>query len=355
MKIADRYLLKEMLWPFVGGLAAFVVMLTGHMLFQAVEVMVDHRVSFASVLQYVSYQVPMAAAMALPVSTLLAVGLGINRLASDTELMALRVAGMSRRRLLLPGLFVGVVAMLISLLLYDSVAPWAEGQADMLIRNIAFSRRALLVRPGEFIKPGHGVTFLVDDSYADGTALTNARIFYDMPDGFPLLYSAASARFSNDTIFIDYGAFYHLTPKDDLTWGNISGLGIPLASVGTAISGASYKLEAMSFRTLLTEAAQRKEQDISGARQYIIQLHWRVAFATSCFFFALIAGPIVGAFGHRQNLVGLLATLLIVFVYYVLMLWLRMLVDAGTLPTFGVYGLNLFIGLVALVLIWRQK
>lgn len=355
MKIADRYLLKEMLWPFVGGLVAFVVMISGHMLFQAVEVMVDHRVPFAAVLRYVAYQVPMAAAMALPVSTLLAVGLGINRLASDSELLALRVAGFSRRRLLLPGICIGAVATLMSLLLYDSVAPWAEERADVLIRNIAFGRRALLVRPGEFVKPGHGVTFLVAETSAAGSELGHARIFYDMPDGFPLLYSAASARFSDDTIFIDYGAFYHLTPKDDLTWGNISGLGIPLADVGTAISGGSHRIEAMSFRALLDEAAERREQDISGSRQYIVQLYWRVAFATSCLFFALIAGPIVGAFGRSQSLVGLLATLLIVFIYYVLMLWLRMLVNAETLPACGVYFLNLFIGLIALVSIWRQK
>ena len=94
---------------------------------------------------------------------------------------------------------------------------------------------------------------------------------------------------------------------------------------------------------------------MSGYRQYLVEFDKRMALAFSCLLFALLAGPIVGAFGHTQSLVGLLATLLIVFVYYVVMLWLQMLAEAAILPTFGVWFLNVIVALIALGLLWRQR
>ncbi len=355
MKIADRYVLREMLWPFFGGLLSFVVMITGHMLFQAVEVMVEHRIPLRDVLQYLWYQVPTATVLALPVSTLLAVGLGVNRLASDRELLAMRVAGMSRWRLLQPGLYLGLLASLMSLALYHSIVPRAEASADVLIRKIAFSRRSLLVRPGQFVDAGHGVTFLVDETAGDGTTLNNIHVFYYQPDGFPIVFSAGSGRLENDDIHIDRAAFYTLTPNDDLTWGEVSDVNINLAEVGTALSPKSDKLQAMTFGQLRSEARRLEEQGAEGYRQYSVEFDWRMALAASCLVFALIAGPVVGALGHTQSLVGLLVTLLVVFVYYVLMLWLRMLAQAAVLPSSGVWLLNILLVLMGLVLLWRQR
>ncbi len=356
MKIADRYLLREMLWPFFGGLLAFIVMVTGHMLFQAVEVMVEHRVALRDVLRYLLYQVPTAAVLALPVSTLLAVGLGTNRLAADNELLAMRSAGISRFRLVLPGLYLGLLATGLSIALYHSIVPWAEGRGDVLIREIALSRRALLVRPGQFVNAGHGWVFLVDDTDPDAGALKYVRVFdHDQPDGFPVLFVAKSGRLDDTSIHFDRPMFYAITPTDEPTTGDASKGLVNLAEVSATLSPKSSKLQAMTFNQLLAEADRIQEQGMSGYRQYIVEFDKRMALAFSCLLFALLAGPIVGAFGHTQSLVGLLATLLIVFVYYVVMLWLQMLAEAAILPTFGVWFLNVLVALIALGLLWRQR
>jgi len=355
MRIADRYLLREMAWPFFGGLLAFVVMITGHMLFQAVEVMVDYRVPLQQVLRYLGYQVPSAAVLALPVSTLLAVGLSTNRLAADSELLAMRTAGMSRIRLMVPGLYLGLLATVLSLGLYHHAVPWAEGRADELIKEIAFGRRALLVRPGQFVNAGQGVVFLVDDNDPASGALSNIRVFYSQPDGFPILFSARAGRLHDAILEIDRAVFYALTPKDDPTWGEVSDISISLAEVSRAFLPTSNRLQAMSLSELRAETRRIREQDMEGWRQYLVEFDWRLALAASCTIFALLAGPIVGSLGHTQSLVGLLATLLIVFVYYVLMLWMRMLADAAVLPPEGVWLVNVLVVLIALGLLWRQK
>ncbi len=61
-------------------------------------------------------------------------------------------------------------------------------------------------------------------------------------------------------------------------------------------------------------------------------------------------------FTGGQQLAGVLVTLLVVFVYYVLMLWLRMLGDSGILqPAVSGWLLNGVIIMISGLVIWRQR
>ena len=82
MKHLDRYVLAEILVPWVVGLATFVVMITCHMLFTVVDQIVQHGVGMPSVLKFMALQVPFALTLSLPAATLLATSLALNRLAS---------------------------------------------------------------------------------------------------------------------------------------------------------------------------------------------------------------------------------------------------------------------------------
>jgi LPS export ABC transporter permease LptF len=355
MKLVDRYLLREMAWPFVGGLLAFVVMITGHMLFQAVEVMVEHRVALADVLRYLAYQVPTATVLALPVSTLLAVGLGTNRLAADSELLAMRVAGLTRRRMLLPGFCIGLAATGAALALHGNVVPWAEAKSEMLIRTIAFGQQAILVRPNEFINPGHGVVFYVHSTDPATGELRDVRVFYEQPDGFPMLIVARRAWFEDRLLSVGRSLIYTLSPKGEPTMADSSRSSIDLAEIRQAARGDANRLQAMTFGELRMQAERVREQGLAGQSQYSVELHSRLAFALSCLVFAILAVPIVNAVGHTQSLVGLLATLLIIFVYYVLMLWVRMFADQAVIPPYGVWALDIIIAGIALGFLWRQR
>lgn len=255
----------------------------------------------------------------------------------------------------MPGIYLGLLASLMSLGLYHKIVPWAEGRGDMLIREIAYSQRALAVRPQKFIDAGHGVTFFVEDVEAETDTLNNIRVFYDQPDGFPLLFSANKASLQGGQLEIKRGTFYSLSPEDDLTWGDVSATNINLAEVASVAIQESHKLQAMTLSELVVEAHKRSEQGSTGYRQYSVEFNWRLALSASCLAFALLAGLLAGAVGHSQNLVGLLVTLLTTFVYYVIMLWLRMLAESGTLPTYGVWSLNGLIIFVSLIFLWRRR
>ena len=176
MRIADRYVLGEALGPFAVALGAFIVLITGHMLFQVVEVIVEHGVPLPSVLRFVALQVPQAAVMALPVATLMGCSLAVNRLASDHEIVAMRSGGLSLARMMLPMWGLGLVASLGTLAMSEEAVPWSRAQAEGLIRDMVLRRQSLAFEPGQFTDTGQGLEVYVGDRNAEDGELRDVMI-----------------------------------------------------------------------------------------------------------------------------------------------------------------------------------
>jgi lipopolysaccharide export system permease protein len=333
MKILDRYLLTEMLWPFVGGLLTFMVLISGHMLFLAIETLVDHRVPLWGVLQYVAYQLPGATIMALPVATLLAASLALNRLARDHEITAIRTGGASPARLLLPAAGLGALAALISIWLSGTAAPASTRAAATLLRNVVLQQKALVFRPHQFFDTGRGISLYVEGVDHRRDTVQGLHAFLLRPDAPPVLLWAPEAIFGATTLEAPTTRTYALDPSGALSWGNSGLASIDLTRIGQMSAPArSGGLQDMSLAELRLAQQRTRAYDPEGGRRYALEIQSRLAMACACIVFAFVAGPVTWRFGRGQNLVGVLATILVVFVFYVLMLWTRMLGLRGFLP-----------------------
>jgi lipopolysaccharide export LptBFGC system permease protein LptF len=356
MKTLDRYLLAEMLWPFVGGLLTFATLITGHMLFLAIEVLVDHHVPLWGVMRYVGYQLPGATIMALPVATLLASSLALNRLARDHEFIALRAGGASPVRLLLPAAAFGVLAMALSVWLSGAAAPNARQAAEGLLREVVLQQKTLVFKPYQFLDTGRGLHLYVEGTDQRENIVQGLHVFCLRAGGLPMLLWAPLAQFGATTLQVPTPRFYVLDATGNLTWGDSESIDIDLTRVGAS---AAFRSNQMADLTL-TELQRRRQQGETAApgsgKAYLVEIHSRLAMAFACVVFALVAGPVTWRFGRGQSLVGVLATILVVFVFYVAMLWTRMLATSGIIPPLlATWGQDaLFLG-VALVAIWRQR
>lgn len=329
MKTIDRYLFAEMLWPFFGGLLTFVVLVSGHMLFLAIEVMVDHHVPLSGVLRYVGYQIPGATIMALPVATLLAASLALNRLARDHEIIAMRSGGTSAFRIALPALGLGLVAALLSAWLAGSLAPRARQAADGLLRDIVLQQKALVFKPHQFLDTGRGISIYVEGADNSRNTIAGMHVFCVQPQGPPLLLWAPQAQFEATTLQIPQPRSYLLDTNGRLSFVEAESSSVDLTTVGSGSGLHVAGLQDMTFSDLTQEARRSAS---GSSREAALELHSRLALAFACVVFALIAAPVTLRFGHGQSLVGVLATILVIFVFYVIMLWMRMLGNSGKLP-----------------------
>jgi LPS export ABC transporter permease LptF len=352
----DRYLLREMLLPLGVGLLTFVVMITGHMLFTVVDRIVEHGVGLGFVLRFVAYQVPFAAQLAFPAATLLATGLALNRLSAENEIVAIRAAGASRARIVLPVLGVGLCATVATLLLMQFAVPWANQRARSLMLTMVGQRPSLVFRSEQFTTVDGGLTLLAARVDQSRNELHNLYVFASMGQEAPTLFHAERASFGPRLIEVGPGRSYRLEPDGQGTWITTEGMEISLGELAAPGMLVAPGLRDMSLTRLQEEARRLAATSPGAARGYLVQLHFGISLAFSCLVFALVALPVTMRYARGESLVGLLYALVVVFLYYVVMLWLQVLAKGAHLPPLLAAWLeNGVLLAVAVVLLWRQR
>ncbi len=330
MRLVNRYLLGEMVGPALAALLAFVVLITGHLLFTVVDVLAGKGIHLWDVLRFVACKAPEAAVLALPVAAMLGCALGLNRLAADGELVPMLGAGLSGYRLMIPSLCLGAAATVLSVAIKEFVVPWAGLEADRFYRQAIMRQKTLAFKPNTFLEAGGRWRLLpreVDDAH---DRLRDLWVFMERAGQFPLLFHAQVAQFSDDYLTASEVTYHDFTFPDTITWGSGS-LSINLSRLPSGVSAADT-LPGRSLRRLLHERAALRGGDPGGRREYDQEIHGRLSVALACVVFALLAVPISLRFGRGQSLAGVLATLVLAFAYFVVMLGLRLWGANGTLP-----------------------
>ena len=342
--------------PFLAGLATFVIMITGHMLFTVVDKIVEHGVGIPSILTFMLLQVPFAMLLSLPASSLLASSLALNRLASEHELTALRAGGVGLGRVLRPAIILGLGASLLAVVLAQFVVPWANHQSQTLLTRIVAQRPALAFRPGQFTNTGAGLDFFAEQVDRDRGTLGHLYFFNRIGKEPPLLMIAKEAHFGERVLEIGPADFYSLSPGGSLTWGTNEGLRIDLGQLQFLPGLTAKNLSDMSLSELIAERGRLETEAPGAGRAASVELHFRLSLAFACLIFCVLALPATLAFARGQSLVGVLTTLVVLFVYYVIMLWLRMAAEAGHMPPLLAAWLEDGILLVAaLTALWRHR
>ena len=132
MKILDRYLLREFLGYLTFGLFGFIVIFIVVDIFEKIDVFLDHHAPFDLVARFYLYRAPEVVVQVLPVALLLATFLALGQLNKFGELTAMRAAGNSLIRILMPVFGVAAAATVISLVFGEILVPGANRERDRI-------------------------------------------------------------------------------------------------------------------------------------------------------------------------------------------------------------------------------
>src|SRR6476661_684788 len=126
MKILDRYIFKEILFPFLIALVAltFVAFLAftreiGWLL----ELIVRQSATTSEIWALSVAILPNVLTFTIPMAVLVGILTGFGRMSSDSEAIAFRASGLSMIRLLTPVLAVGILAFALNLSMTVWIAP----------------------------------------------------------------------------------------------------------------------------------------------------------------------------------------------------------------------------------------
>jgi lipopolysaccharide export system permease protein len=145
-----RYLLSEILPPFLLGLLTFTFILLIARILKLVELIVTRGIPLTQVGRLLALILPTFLELTLPMALLLAILLGLGRLSGDQELLGLKSSGVSPVQILLPLTFLAASVALITLLLTTWVRPTAQVALKNELYDIAKTRIGTALREKVF-------------------------------------------------------------------------------------------------------------------------------------------------------------------------------------------------------------
>ncbi|PZA08760.1 MULTISPECIES: LptF/LptG family permease [unclassified Meiothermus] len=170
----DRYLLREVLPPFLFGIFLYIALVAfSNLLARAQWV---GGVPVTSLLQWIGLQIPFIFTQTLPLATLLGVLIGYSRLSRENELLVMQAGGISVLRTA-RWLLLGAAALaLFSLYLSERVVPWANQQTAVVWWDqVARGTRGLGWLTGRDLKVGDYLLFF--DGYDNARQeIVNVRL-----------------------------------------------------------------------------------------------------------------------------------------------------------------------------------
>lgn len=136
MKIIDRYILREMSVPFFASLGVMTFVLLLGKILQLMDLMVNKGINVFDIAKLILFLMPYFLLFTIPISLLLAVLIGLGKLASGNEITAIKNAGISLYRLSLPIAVASLVTFLIALSLSLFFVPYSNYATKDLLFSI---------------------------------------------------------------------------------------------------------------------------------------------------------------------------------------------------------------------------
>jgi lipopolysaccharide export system permease protein len=138
MNRLDRYLARAVIGGTLVTLAVLLPLLGFFLLADEVGDLGTGDYGFADALWFVTLSLPRYAYQVFPIATLIGALVGLGQLASGSELVAMRAAGVSIGRIVLGAMLGGLLLAAVAVVLGEAVAPPAEQRA-LALRQIAQS------------------------------------------------------------------------------------------------------------------------------------------------------------------------------------------------------------------------
>ncbi|MCF7823201.1 MAG: LptF/LptG family permease [Candidatus Marinimicrobia bacterium] len=150
-KTIDKYIFKELLSPFLYSLLVLTIIFLVNFLIRAMDRILGKGLSIWVILEYVFLNLAWIVAIAVPLSVLVAVLLAYGRLATDHEVTAMRSAGLSLPRIMVPALAFAILVGSFTLYFNTSILPDVNHRARLLGSDIYRKRPDMDIVPGYFI------------------------------------------------------------------------------------------------------------------------------------------------------------------------------------------------------------
>ena len=360
------YIVRELLRPILLAFSGLTVLLLTTELFGFSDLIINRGFGLGAIIRLIGFKLMALAPTTLPFACLVGMLVGLGRLKTDLETLALHASGVSQRQCLGPVLTFCAAVTALGLLLSLSVSPWAKRGLDSLQTRLARDNPAGLLRAGETHTFGN-TRILAREVSDGGERLSGVLLWTPHVSGASFL--------DGQTIFAQRGEVRsngngeaQLTLYKGLSLSPIRGSGnstrfdtlwasLQYSRPPAAAAGDERRAEHLAFRDVALRGWPRDSQpgDEQSVRLAQTEFHRRLATPVASLVFGLLAPPLVLIGRTFSRATGGLAGLLITAVYYGVLQLGNGLIQTGLSPAVGVWLPNMLLAGIALVLVSVQS
>ncbi|MGD9496327.1 MAG: LptF/LptG family permease [Armatimonadota bacterium] len=358
MKRLDRYVLTEMVPPFLFGIGAFLAVLVGvQLLYEMLRLIYQQGFPAWAALRIFFLELPAFITLTLPMATVFGSLMAMARLSSDGELVAMRAGGISIPRIALPIVIAGLVISVVGVTVNETVVPAAKQRSFEIARDVhstvgAERDLALEIRDDE----DHFERFVHAREFdPDNLTLRDATVLDFTLGPRPELYTAKMARWQGQYLILE-NVEYTRWEDDQQYQARLPRMMIPIGRTPEDVERVRKLPDDMSLAELQEQARRADEQGLQ-AWAHRLRQHYQVRLALpwACVGFAVL-GVALGIQRHRSSRgIGMGISLLVIFVYYVIMHTLTLVGERGVAhPALMAWTPNALLYLVGTGLLARR-
>lgn len=333
MRILDRYLVRQMLGPFVFGVGAFAVVLVGiEILYDAFRLVIQQGLPAGQVTLAMLYRMPQIVVLTLPMSVVFSTLMAFGGLSGNGEVTAMRAGGVSLWRLSAPALIVAVLVAWVSFVLNGWIVPYGNAASQVVLAGL----RQEALQAGQYLTvqiPDRGPPdrVLWTERLDPQTNTLHTLLIWEFRQGRPELFLSAESAVWAEEEWVLQGVKYVRETAAGRVTQEIETMRYTLGKAPWELQAAARKPRDMTLAELRRLIALQRYEDSELGRQALEELHMRFAVPWAAIGLALVGLPLGLRPQRTSTGVGLGISLAIIMAYYIVFSVMRIFGQEGTL------------------------
>ncbi|HBI47591.1 MAG TPA: LPS export ABC transporter permease LptF [Smithella sp.] len=360
-KIINRYIFKEVAFPFIIILLVLTFVLLMGKIMQIMDLVINKGVSVFSIAKIIVFLLPSFMLFTIPIALLIAILIAMGRLSADNEITAIKTSGISLMQIFYPVAIASLITFILAVFISYFLVPQSNFATKRLLFNIAQQNASIGIKEKVFNSDFkdfliYAEKIPVNQNYMEGVIISDNRMIGEQNTILAkraILVSDAESM--TVKLKLEDGSI-HTVSSDLKNYRKIDFKSYDInLDLSTALANLDESSKSSTEMTMAELLAKMKKPGLEKAavRELAIEVHKKLSIPLSCIFFGLVAMPL-GIRSHRSvKSRGFAVGLIVVASYYLLRIGGEALVETGYLsPAIGVWTPNFIFALVGIFLLY---
>ena len=356
MRILTRYILKEVFAHSLLGLLVFTFVIFVRHVGRLLELAVRNNLPAPNVLTLFLLPVPSILVLTIPMAVLVGILIGLSRMSADGEVIAARAAGIGTRSFIRPVMVVAVAACTISMWMSQVLAPRAARQLHRMEQEISAGAASREIQPRVFVEQFPNLLLYLQDVTESSSEWHGVFIADTTNKNSPRITLAERGQVAIDrpnrriTLHLEQGTTHEIDPDhpERYSIAQFTGTDIPIPIPQRDSSQGDWQAPmALPYSELVSPSGDE-------ARKLALQveLQYRFALPVASLVLALVGIPLGLSTRKGGKAVGVILTILLVFIYYIIMAFGLGFSRQGRInPVVGLWLANVFFAVVGVLML----